>query len=78
MRAIYSYHMWICQRHKPENRKFLDQFSNDYRTKHKLDFGLFAMPGVVISSSLKAVFTDPVVNQNESSDDADGKIFRLR
>ena len=50
-----SYHMWICQRHKTENIEFLDQFSNDYRTKYNLDFGLFAMPSAVSGSP------DPVV-----------------
>ena len=36
-------HMWVCKKHKTENKEALDKFKKRYRKDFKLEFGLLVI-----------------------------------
>ena len=40
-----NFHMWVCVRHKDDNKEALEKFKNKYEKDHKLSFGLYVYIG---------------------------------
>ena len=42
---VLSSHMWVCTRHKSDNKEALEKFKTKYEKDYKLDFGLVVTIG---------------------------------
>ena len=40
-----DFHMWVCLKHKNDNKEALEKFKNKYEKEHQLNFGLFVYIG---------------------------------
>ena len=40
-----DFHMWVCLKHKNDNKEALERFKNKYEKEHQLNFGLFVCIG---------------------------------